>query len=257
MGIIHELTEQLYSGERPYDSAQRKWIDDGFMRTNLMPELVESVLTETGATFWLELGSMIGGSAIVTANVVKRLGTDTGIVCMDPFCGDVNMWSWEHNDRAKGNWRLLRLQDCRPTIFDRFLANVTEAGHQDIILPVTVTSLVGMKLLSRLLDEKRIARAPDVIYLDSAHEPDETFLELASAWRLLPRGGVLLGDDWRWEAVRNDVLKFARDITQNASLVGRLRDRHPQAVMESNVLLFNHLDAAGRETAQWALTKPV
>ena len=101
-----------------------------------------------------------------------------------------------------------------------------------------------MKLLSRLLDEKRIARAPDDD-LDSAHEPDETFLELASAWRLLPRGGVLLGDDWRWEAVRNDVLKFARDITQNASLVGRLRDRHPQAVMEGNQPPFNHLDAAG------------
>ena len=102
MGIIHELTEQLYSGSGPTIRHSASGSTTGSMRTNLMPELVESVLTETGATFWLELGSMIGGSAIVTANVVKRLGTDTGIVCMDPFCGDVpDMWSWEHNDRAR------------------------------------------------------------------------------------------------------------------------------------------------------------
>ena len=52
---------------------------------------------------------------------------------------------------------------------------------------------------------------PSVVYLDSAHEAGETYLELEYAWRLLPRGGVLLGDDWGYfPGVTKDVRKFSR-----------------------------------------------
>ena len=35
-----------------------------------------------------------------------------------------------------------------------------------------------MKLLERLLSEGRLHSRPDVLFLDSAHEADETFMEL-------------------------------------------------------------------------------
>ena len=50
---------------------------------------------------------------------------------------------------------------------------------------------------------------PEVIYLDAAHEIDETFLELKCAWEVLPSKGVLFGDDWNWDAVKHDVKLFA------------------------------------------------
>ena len=51
---------------------------------------------------------------------------------------------------------------------------------------------------------------PDIIFLDSAHRKDETFLELEAYFALLPVGGVLIGDDWDWVGVREDVIKFRR-----------------------------------------------
>lgn len=37
---------------------------------------------------------------------------------------------------------------------------------------------------------------PQVLYLDSAHIAGEVLLELELAWQLLPKGGILVGDDW-------------------------------------------------------------
>ena len=50
-----------------------------------------------------------------------------------------------------------------------------------------------------------------MIYLDSAHEKDETYIELKSALDTLSDSGIIVGDDWGWEAVRNDVNKFHID----------------------------------------------
>ena len=68
-----------------------------------------------------------------------------------------------------------------------------------------------MKLLIRLRDENRINEAPSIIYLDSAHEKDETFIELSTAWNLVRECGAVLGDDWGWAAVAADVSKFVKE----------------------------------------------
>ena len=246
--ILQALRAELYSGVDPFAIAQTKYVDRGYPHSNLsaVPEMVESVLQIAAPSFWLEIGSMLGGSAIVTAAAVKRLGLRCGIVAIDPFCGDVNMWAWEHNLHLKGEWRFLRLEDGESTIYRRFLANVMAAGHHDIILPITTTSIVGIKLLLRLHREQRIDQVPSVIYLDSAHEPDETFLELRNAWDLLPSGGVLLGDDWSWNAVRTDVSRFAATVTQNPTTATALRATLPGTTGAGNVMLYK---------GQWLLLK--
>jgi predicted O-methyltransferase YrrM len=244
--IIEEIGKELYGSDMPLAYADPRFRDDGYPHTNLIPEVIASVLDIIRPTFWLELGSMLGGSAIRVADMVKRRGEATDIVCIDPFTGDVNMWAWEQPSRQAGRWQFLRLERGRPTIYDRFMANVTAAGHGDIILPVAATSIVGMKLLRRLRAEGRISSLPSVIYLDSAHEPDETFLELQNCWALLPSGGVLMGDDWSWDAVRNDVLRFARSVPINHQQSHRLAARHRTFTERDGVLL---------DRGQWVLAK--
>lgn len=68
-----------------------------------------------------------------------------------------------------------------------------------------------MKLLIRLKAEKRIQESPGMIYLDSAHEVDETFMELSTAWNLVEECGAILGDDWGWAAVAADVSRFVQE----------------------------------------------
>jgi predicted O-methyltransferase YrrM len=242
--IVAELTAALYGDEPPLDFADPGFRDDGYPHTNLQPAVIESVLDVAKPMFWLELGSMLGGSAILAAAVVKRRAAPTGIVCVDPFCGDVNMWAWEQGKKRAGEWRFLRTERGRPTIFERFVANVDAAGHGDIILPITATSMVGMRLLQRLLAQGLISRRPEVIYLDSAHEANETLLELHAAWDLLTPDGILFGDDWSWEAVRTDVLRFAATIQTRPE---RLLARHGQSHPQNGVVLM--------ENGQWALVK--
>jgi cephalosporin hydroxylase len=246
VAIIDELRLELYNGDNPFLCAQLKYMDFGYTHTNIAPELIDSTLRIIRPAFWLEIGSMLGGSAIRTAEAVKRAATPTQIVCIDPFCGDVNMWAWERPLIARNAWRFLRVEGCRPTIYERFLANILCRGHHDIILPIMTTSSVGLKLLSRLREEHRLSVLPQVIYLDAAHEVDETFLEVKSSWALLPTGGALLGDDWDWPAVRGDVLKFAEQITPNQAVLDQFQAAHPDATRDGNVFLFR---------GQWLLAK--
>merc|ERR1719350_1608649 len=93
-----------------------------------------------------------------------------------------------------------------------FLANVRGAGHQNMVLPIRVSSITGMRLLQDLFKDNRIQEMPQVIYLDSAHEPNETLLEVREAWRTLQAPGMLFGDDWSWPGVRQDVAVFAVEL---------------------------------------------
>jgi len=244
--VLDQLATELYGGESPFEYADPTHIDQGYPHTNLIPDVIRAVLDTAQPRFWLEIGTMLGGSAIHVAELVKAAKLPTDVICIDPFCGDVNMWAWEQPDRKAGKWRHLRLERGRPTIYDRFLANVRSSGHQDCILPIVATSIVGIKLLKRLLAERRIDRLPDVIYLDSAHEEGETFLELQTCWDLLGSGGILIGDDWSWDAVRSDVTRFARTVALNATLVERLETAHPDFSTHENVLL---------DRGQWLLAK--
>jgi len=255
--IRDTLLSVLWSGDEPLAYAREEYIDGGYPHTYLKPELIATLLNHTRTSFWLEMGSFLGGSAIRTATAVKQAGLPTTVVCVDPFTGDVNMWAWEQEKKAKGEWPFLQLQRGRPTVYDRFLANVVNAKVEDVVVPILASSLVGMKLIERLIEEKRLSMAPQVMYLDSAHEKDETLLELQNAWRLLPPGGVLFGDDWPWAGVRIDVQIFAAGLSGgtdagapaaiNTGLASKIQAALPGAAMEGNVLLYE---------GQWMLFKP-
>ena len=248
MPVIDELRRELYNGGVPYLSAQLKYVDFGYPHTNIRRELIESILRTLRPSFWLEIGSMLGGSAILTAETIKRMSLPTQIICIDPFCGDVNMWAWEKQLTAQNHWRFLHVEDCFPTIYERFLANILRTGHTDIVLPLPMTATVGVKLLRRLLAEGRLSALPEIVYLDSAHEPGETLLELMLSWELLPPGGILMGDDWDWESVRNDVCRFAGQIGtgSNNRILNELAAAHPDASIEGNILLYR---------GQWLVAK--
>jgi hypothetical protein len=214
--IAKEFLNTLWVGDDPMAYALTSNIDHGYPHTNIMTDMIAHILEIVRPVFWLEVGSMLGGSAIKVAQAVKQGKFDTSIVCIDPWTGDVNMWDWEKGLVEKGQWRFIRLQKGIPTLYDRFRANVVESGQADVVIPIVASSLVGMKLLSRLKSQHRISSMPEVIYLDSAHEEHETLMEMNLAWSLIPPGGVLWGDDYGWNAVQNDLKKFANSIGKEA-----------------------------------------
>ena len=243
--IIQQLLDTLYSNNSPYLSCEEKYIDNGYPHTNILYDLLQILFTNIEPIFIIECGSMLGGSAIRMAETLKNNNKSTEIICIDPFTGDVNMWDWEKNGMSgEGGWRFLRLENGIPTIYKRFIANTF--SNSDIITPIQVTSIIAIKLLERLYIQKRISEIPTFIYLDSAHEPDETYLELVNAWRLLPSGGVLLGDDWGWDAVRNDVYNFSKTILIDSDKIAKAKENIPNSQTDGTIFLYE---------GQWVLFK--
>jgi hypothetical protein len=171
-------------------------------REHELSDLLASGVPED--SYILEIGSFIGNSAIEWARAAQNHGRNTTIVCVDTWLGDVGMW------HDKGKWLGPRGIDGEPRLFEQFLANVHASGFSHRILPVRMSSVVGLKYFAHLTSTGRITR-PHVIYLDSAHEYPETELEIRAAWDLLPAGGFLVGDDYDdfWPAVQQSVNEFA------------------------------------------------
>jgi len=119
-------------GQDPFTGADRNYVDKGYGNTNIQEGLIDLVLDKVEPEFWLEVGSMLGGSLIKTTDAIKRHHhLATSIVSIDPFSGDVGMWEWNKPRKTSGDWSYLKLVNGRPTIYERFLANVREAGHDD------------------------------------------------------------------------------------------------------------------------------
>ena len=171
-------------------------------REHELSELLASGVPED--SYILEIGSFIGNSAIEWARAGQKNGRNTTVVCIDSWLGDVGMWT------QRGKWLGPRGINGEPRLFEQFLANVYASGFSDQILPVRMSSVVGLKYFAHLTSTGRITR-PHVIYLDSAHEYPETELEIRAAWDLLPAGGFLVGDDYDdfWPAVQQSVNEFA------------------------------------------------
>jgi len=248
--IIEQLLDTLYSNNSPYLICEEKYVDNGYPHTNILCDLLKTLFTNMEPNYIVECGSMLGGSAIKMAETLKENNKHTEIICIDPFTGDVNMWDWEKaGGTGKGGWRFLRLENGIPTIYKRFLANCKYNGYENKILPINVTTNVGIKLLQRLFRQNRINELPNYIYLDSAHEKDETFIELSLCWDCLVGKSILFGDDWSWQAVREDVIKFSNTIKcktdyENLNKINALM--HGSKIINDNILFYK---------GQWVLFK--
>jgi predicted O-methyltransferase YrrM len=217
--ILSEINLSIFNNENQYIYGD-EYLDLKYPHTNLKSSFCNFLLNEFNPKFYIEIGSMLGGSALVMAEESNKIGIPLEILCIDPFTGDVNMWEWENNppNFINNDFKFLKLENGEPTIRKRFLANVKHFGFEKQILPIQATGIVGLRLIKRLYENQKISLLPDMIYLDSAHEKDETYIELKSALDVLSDSGIIVGDDWGWEAVRNDVNKFHIDNNLNLGL---------------------------------------
>uniref|UniRef100_A0A0G4HWS4 Uncharacterized protein n=1 Tax=Chromera velia CCMP2878 TaxID=1169474 RepID=A0A0G4HWS4_9ALVE len=213
--VNRELIREILLGQDPLDARPVMRPDHTYQFTHfdskLFSFLLEKVSSSVSVSFLLEVGSFKGGSAIQAAQELKRTGLGgVSLVCVDPGTGGVN--DWLRNVEGDRPSHLLTGGLGRPRVFETFLANILDKKQGDQILPLQMTGLVGMKLLKKLFEARRLSSLPQMVYLDAAHEKGETRLELEAAWEVLSPCGFLWGDDFDWEAVRSDVSDFVREV---------------------------------------------
>lgn len=147
--------------------------------------------------FGVEVGSFIGSSTSVLGGIMKQ--NHGVLLCVDTWCGDINMWLMNRFSST------MLKADGNPKIFHRFMSNMIKSGLTETVVPLRVSSVVAARML------KVLNWQIDFVYLDSAHECGETFLETMLYYDILRQGGCLFGDDYNgFPAVKHDLDLFCK-----------------------------------------------
>jgi len=129
-------------------------------------------------------------TAAAAAAAAKQHPTRPRIFAVDHWLG-----SSEHQPGAYAYY------DQLPYIYQQFLTNV-KALVPNFIVPLRMTSAEAASVLRRSLRF-------DMVVIDGEHTSPNVKCDLESWWARLSSGGILCGDLWHWQNVRETVQQFA------------------------------------------------
>lgn len=149
-----------------------------------------------------EIGTWKGASVLHMHALAKTYGLQTHFICIDTWLGS-NDTLWLSPDLRKH----LQLNQGYPDLFRQFIHNVVVRGAQDDISPFPITSTAAARV-PRKLNIKF-----DALYIDSGHEDEEVYFDLALYYDLVVDGGAIFGDDYSpgWPGVVRAVDRFCHE----------------------------------------------
>jgi predicted O-methyltransferase YrrM len=174
----------------PYNTLQEVLpFDPSGMYINAVP--LEKLMRERGVSVAIELGSWLGKS---TRHIASILPEDGIVYAVDHWLG-----SEEHRHSVE-----------LPVLYEQFLSNVIHAHLTEKIVPLRMTTLEAAE------EFRKWGTAPDLVYVDAAHDEESVYADLRAYFPLVEGRGILCGDDWGWGAhlgfpVSRAVSRFARE----------------------------------------------
>lgn len=127
----------------------------------------------------LEVGSAVGTSSSVLGMVIKSLGLEGRVYCVDPWetneiCSHLHYVTLNRTYSALASWRLSQKL----------------VGTDDICRPIKCYS----EEVYRLFGEQIF----DVVFIDADHRYPGVFNDISNSLRLVKEGGVIIGHDGRY-----------------------------------------------------------
>jgi predicted O-methyltransferase YrrM len=204
MSIRQTLIDKLLGGADPFErfkKAKAKGAADdlalpaGWGSTH---PYFDRYIAELKPALIIEVGTWLGGSAINMARLLRQRGlNESCIVCIDTWLGAAE--HYVHEDHRK----VMKLKDGRPTFYEDFLQNVVDHGVESFILPFSIASSAAADAFNQ------IGVKADLVYLDGDHSERGFRADMDLYWDITRPGGVVIGDDFDWESVRNQMIDFA------------------------------------------------
>lgn len=191
MSGLEELrTRYPWPKEKPEVEIVRPEIEGWFAGANqtVLVDLIHLGRTDKPMTV-LELGSFRGLSSKFIVGQLRPIDT---LICIDHWLG-----SEEHHRRE--DWR-----ELLSTLHETFLHNLWE--HRERVVPMRTTTRDGLREL------KKLGIAPDVIYVDAAHDAESVYQDVRDCLEFFP-GAEICGDDWPQHSVRTGVVRAAEGWT--------------------------------------------
>lgn len=210
---VQKLDNALQLGDIPYYEGFDITPHKNSLRAGGVPfnGLYEHFIQQYNPSLIIEVGSFLGYSAIKMAEEVKRLGLkNTRVICVDTWLGAVDYYLLNQSKNVNQSNKDFGYVNGYPTLYYKFLANVIESNTQDVIRPLPFPSSIAAKILKKVLIED-IKIQPEIIFIDGCHEEYDVFFDCYYYYEILKEGGVMWGDDWSWETVRNGIMRFVND----------------------------------------------
>ena len=167
-------------GVRSDTYTPKSWGSDSNVLTRLIDEIRPKTI--------VEIGTWKGTSAINMTRQALKHQKNVSVLCIDTWLAS-NIALWKEN-KYREYVDSVMTQNIKRTQYTQFLSNVLHAGLEKQILPFRSTASVALELLL----ESNVKA--DFIYIDAGHMKDEVATDLARAWQIIGRGGVVVGDDY-------------------------------------------------------------
>jgi hypothetical protein len=181
-----ELIARIHTGINPYQGYPKEhWPVEQFFEWGCRHPWFHELIEELKPWLIIEVGSFLGGSAIVMAEKLRAMGlVNSAVLCIDTWLAEQILWSMPEH-RVK-----LKIQYGRPCFYYTFLSNIIDRGLQDVVVPLSMPSLSAGRYL------KRLGIRSSFIYIDGCHEEGDVRNDLEMYWAILEPGGVMLVDDY-------------------------------------------------------------
>ncbi len=190
-------------GTDPYEGFDPSWVEPDLQGWGHDHGIFSKCITQIKPKLIIEVGTWKGASAVRMGQICREQGLDTEIVCVDTWLGSPGVMIHTGKESQADRFASMRYVNGYPMLYYTFLRNVVDAGLQDVITPLPQTSENAAKILHFYRFQA------DLIYMDAAMEKEPAFRDLVFYWKLLRRGGLMIGDDYKNRLVRAGVEKFA------------------------------------------------
>lgn len=160
----------------------------------------------------IEIGSWKGLSACTMASIAKENNIPCKIICIDTWLGSPDYWTTGINDVDKG--ASLNLKNGYPQVYYTFLNNIILQNHNDIIIPLPMSSNEAANILSFY------GIIGDIIYIDAATEYDAIFNNISKYWKLMHNNGYIFGNNYNDnnQGVKMAMNDFTRAVCINKNI---------------------------------------
>ena len=178
----------------PYRDAKILSFDDhGWLSyPNELKKVVKGTVDNGGKVF-VELGSWLGKSTRYIASVLPDMAK---LYAVDTWVGTLN--EIEH------------MNDPRQSmLYEIFLSNMIQSKLAHRVVPIrTTTNEAAEKFHQKI----------DFIFIDADHEYHAVYTDIMKWYPKLSENGVMCGDDWAWDSVRQAVIDAAKELNVKISL---------------------------------------
>lgn len=207
--VPHQLARKIilnrvFNGTSPYMNFPQPHIEP-FLRHKRIKgwgstgAVFENLIRKVQPKVIIEIGTFLGASAIHMAELTRKLGLDTQILCIDDFRGWPDLPS---------KFKDIKMVNGDTMLLYQFMQNVVyvNATEKVMFLPYSTQSA-----LERLCEWGVFG---DLIEVDAGHDFHSAWSDINRAYKLLRPGGIIFGHDYFTVAdnrgVRRAVNMFAR-----------------------------------------------